>query len=39
VGLLAASAGIGGNEPRQPRDLVAGFDLARLPPEPAVLDV
>ncbi|MES1209525.1 MAG: tRNA glutamyl-Q(34) synthetase GluQRS [Pseudomonadota bacterium] len=39
VGLLAASAGMGGGAPLEPKQLLAGFDLARLPREPAVLDV
>ncbi|MFL5307993.1 MAG: tRNA glutamyl-Q(34) synthetase GluQRS [Polyangia bacterium] len=39
VGLLAASAGLGGGEPREAKDLIAAFDLARVPREPAVVDV
>ncbi|MES1210675.1 MAG: tRNA glutamyl-Q(34) synthetase GluQRS [Pseudomonadota bacterium] len=39
VGLLAGSAGMGGSQPRHAKELVAEFDLARVPREPAVLDV
>jgi hypothetical protein len=39
VGLLAASAGMGGGEPHEPNELVAGFDLSRVPRGPALLEV
>ena len=38
VGLLAASAGMGDGEPCEAKELVAQFDLARVPRGPAVLD-
>jgi glutamyl-tRNA synthetase len=39
VGALAASAGLSGGGPLAARDLVAGFSLARLGRDPAVVDL